>query len=130
VDDVDDRLAQFEALQVLFTLLLGLVLQLQASSASGDDADALGVLLVLLNAAVIVLALVQQPLTLRLARYILLCRRALVVRLHARDYVKMYRRPDYVNAAVGKLTVVEKSSEKATIGSTHGALVAGERECP
>ena len=40
--------------------------------------------------------------------------------------IKMYRRPDYVNAAVGKLTVVEKSSEKATIGSTHGPLVAGE----
>ena len=62
-EDVDDRLAQVEALQVLFTLQLGLVLQLQAASADGTEADdeSLGVLLVALNCIVVALALVQQP---------------------------------------------------------------------
>lgn len=62
-EDVDDRLAQVEALQVLFTLLMGLVLQLQAATADGAQADdeALGAVLIALNCIVVALALVQQP---------------------------------------------------------------------
>jgi len=66
LEDEDDRLAQVEALQILFTLQIGLVLQLQAASkASGEesafDPAALDVLLIMLNSVVIVLALIQQP---------------------------------------------------------------------
>ena len=68
-EDVDDRLAQVEALQVLFTLLMGLVLQLQAVSARDSRADdeLLGILLVALNCIVVALALVQQPIVRTLA---------------------------------------------------------------
>ena len=68
-DDVDDRLAQVEAIQILFTLLIGLVLQLQATSEEGtkEEENALGVVLILLNLAVIALAFVQQPLFLKIA---------------------------------------------------------------
>ena len=68
-DDVDDRLAQVEAIQILFTLLIGLVLQLQATSEEGtkEEEFALGVVLILLNLAVIALAFVQQPLFLKIA---------------------------------------------------------------
>ena len=68
-DDVDDRLAQVEAIQILFTLLIGLVLQLQATSEEGtkEEENALGVVLILLNLAVIALALVQQPVFLKIA---------------------------------------------------------------
>ena len=68
-DDMDDRLAQMEALQVLTTLLMGLVLQLQATGAGGSQADdeALGILLVALNCTVIALALVQQPIVRKVA---------------------------------------------------------------
>ena len=63
-EDVDDRLAQIEALQILFTLLIGLVLQLEATKAddtsSMDDTN-LGLVLIALNCVVVALALVQQP---------------------------------------------------------------------
>ena len=67
-DDVDDRLAQVEAIQILFTLLIGLVLQLQATSEQGtkEDEDALGVVLIVLNLAVIALAFIQQPIFLKI----------------------------------------------------------------
>ena len=64
-DDTDDRLAQVEAMQVLFTLLIGLVLQLQRSAAKNGeqefDNNSLGIALIGLNCVVIALALVQQP---------------------------------------------------------------------
>jgi len=64
-DPTDDRLAQVEALQVLFTLLIGLVLQLQRAAAKtgGEefDSDSLGAALIFLNCIVITLALIQQP---------------------------------------------------------------------
>ena len=68
-DDADDRLAQVESIQVLFTLLIGLVLQLQALSPEGNDGDeeALGIVLITLNLAVIALAFVQQPIVLTVA---------------------------------------------------------------
>ena len=68
-DDVDDRLAQVEALQVLFTLLTGLVLQLQAANRDGTQADdeALGIVLISLNCIVVALALVQQPIVHKVA---------------------------------------------------------------
>jgi len=68
-DDVDDRLAQVEAIQILFTLLIGLVLQLQAATQDGsrEEEDALGVMLIILNLAVIALAFVQQPIFLKIA---------------------------------------------------------------
>jgi hypothetical protein len=68
-DDADDRLAQVEALQVLLTLLMGLVLQLQAATADGAQADdeALGAVLIALNCIVVALALVQQPIVRTLA---------------------------------------------------------------
>jgi len=83
-DAVDDRLAQVEGLQVLFTLLIGLVLQLEAanelaSSSSSSAAsnpsfksneEGLGVLLILLNVVVVGLALLQQPLFLIMWRCI------------------------------------------------------------
>jgi hypothetical protein len=58
-DDVDDRLAQVEAIQILFTLLIGLVLQLQAVTQDGstEEEDALGVMLIILNLA----AFAQRP---------------------------------------------------------------------
>ena len=67
--DIDDRLAQVEAIQILFTLLIGLVLQLQASTERGtkDEEDALGVVLIVINLAVIALAFVQQPIILKIA---------------------------------------------------------------
>ena len=68
-DEIDDRLAQVEAIQILFTLLIGLVLQLQATSEEGTDGeeDALGIVLIVLNLAVIALAFVQQPIFLKIA---------------------------------------------------------------
>ena len=68
-DDVDDRLAQVESIQVLFTLQIGLVLQLQALSPEGSNGDeeALGFVLIVLNLAVIALAFVQQPIVLTIA---------------------------------------------------------------
>jgi hypothetical protein len=68
-DAVDDRLAQVESIQVLFTLLIGLVLQLQALSPEGNDdgKEALGIVLITLNLAVIALAFVQQPIVLTVA---------------------------------------------------------------
>ena len=64
-DSVDDRLAQAEALQVLFTILIGLVLQLEQGAQDTSttmDKNNLGVVLIVLNCAVLLLALVQQPL--------------------------------------------------------------------
>jgi len=68
-DEIDDRLAQVEAIQILFTLLIGLVLQLQATSEEGTDGeeDALGVVLIVLNLAVIAFAFIQQPIFLMIA---------------------------------------------------------------
>jgi hypothetical protein len=71
-ESVDDRLAQVEGLQVLFTLLIGLVLQLQqaSSAAAGEGAGAgggahddvlLGLFLVAFNVIVVALAVAQQP---------------------------------------------------------------------
>ena len=60
-EDVDDRLAQAEALQILFTLMIGLVLQLQAADEGPTSQNELGVLLILLNILVVTLALIQQP---------------------------------------------------------------------
>jgi hypothetical protein len=63
-EDVDDRLAQVEALQVLFTLLVALVLQLEAASdedSGGMDETNLAVVLIGLNSLVVGLALIQQP---------------------------------------------------------------------
>jgi len=82
-DDVDDRLAQVEAIQILFTLLIGLVLQLQATSEEGtkEEENALGVVLILLNLAVIALAFVQQPLFLKIAS------RVFAVAVHIKERV-------------------------------------------
>ena len=71
-ESVDDRLAQVEGLQVLFTLLVGLVLQLEAPLAEDEatstiDEATMGTLLVTLNCTVVVLALLQQPIVLLLA---------------------------------------------------------------
>ena len=63
-EDVDDRLAQVEALQVLFTLLVAIVLQLEAASdedSGGMDETNLAVVLIGLNSLVVGLALIQQP---------------------------------------------------------------------
>lgn len=60
-EDVDDRLAQVEALQILFTLMIGLVLQLQAADDRPSSQNTLGVTLILLNVLVVALALIQQP---------------------------------------------------------------------
>lgn len=60
-EEVDDRLAQVEALQILFTLMIGLVLQLQAQTDGDDPQNELGGILVSLNIVVVVLALIQQP---------------------------------------------------------------------
>ena len=81
-DNVDDRLAQFEAIQILFTLLIGLVLQLQATSEEGtkEEEDALGVVLIVLNLAVIALAFIQQPIVLTIAARVL----AVAVRIKER----------------------------------------------
>jgi hypothetical protein len=74
-EDVDDRLAQVEGMQVLFTLLIGHVLQLQAAteSSTASEENSLGVVLIILNCIVIALAVVQQPLSRtiasRLARF-------------------------------------------------------------
>jgi hypothetical protein len=62
----DNRLAQVEGLQVLFTLMIGLVLQLQRERAKSGDAgevnsEILGVTLIVLNVAVVGLAILQQP---------------------------------------------------------------------
>ena len=60
----DDRLAQVEGLQVLFTMLIGLVLQLEAQNAEvseGASGAELGACLIVLNVAVVVCALIQQP---------------------------------------------------------------------
>ena len=76
-EDADDRLAQTEAIQILFTLLIGLVLQLQAASepAAGgsSDSDVLGVILVALNCVVVLLALVQQPIVAKVASKMIRC---------------------------------------------------------
>ena len=64
VESVDDRLAQVEGLQVLFTLLIGLVLQLEAATdgdSGGMDDTTLGFVLIALNSIVVGLALIQQP---------------------------------------------------------------------
>lgn len=60
---VDDRLAQVEALQVLFTLLIGLVLQLDAATEKNERMDdaSVGIVLIGLNSIVVGLALIQQP---------------------------------------------------------------------
>ena len=65
-DDLDDRLAQVEGLQILFTLLIGLVLQLQAAGAGKGElypgaGDSLGIILIFLNFLVIGCAAIQQP---------------------------------------------------------------------
>jgi hypothetical protein len=67
--DLDGRLAQVEALQVLFTLLIGLVLQLEALQSeagrgAGNPQNSLGAALIVLNVAVVLLAVIQQPLVL------------------------------------------------------------------
>jgi len=69
---IDDRLAQVEGIQILFTLLIGLVLQLQAAVDGGskEEEEVLGVVLIILNLAVIALALVQQPLFLKVVAVI------------------------------------------------------------
>ena len=76
-EDADDRLAQTEAIQILFTLLIGLVLQLQATSepsaVGSSDNDVLGVILVALNCIVVLLALVQQPVVAKVASKIMRC---------------------------------------------------------
>ena len=73
--DADDRLAQVEGLQVLFTLLVGLVLQLQANSGatSTEEETAMGVVLVALNMIVVVCAAVQQPIFLKMVARVLAC---------------------------------------------------------
>ena len=64
--------AQVEALQILFTLQIGLVLQLQAAS-EGSEGDAafnpaaLDAMLIMLNVIVILLAVVQQPIVRKVA---------------------------------------------------------------
>ena len=65
-DNADDRLAQIEGLQVLFTLLIGLVLQLQeaqkvAGTASEDDQTVLSGILIGLTCAVFVVVALQHP---------------------------------------------------------------------
>lgn len=77
VEDTDDRLAQVEGLQVLFTLLIGLVLQLQAerakSGSTEDGANELGIILIVLNVAVVALAVLQQPISRKIIGAICAC---------------------------------------------------------
>jgi len=73
-DDADDRLAQIEGLQVLFTLLIGLVLQLQeaqkvAGNASEDDQTALSGILIGLTCAVFVVVALQHPYAMHVYRF-------------------------------------------------------------
>jgi hypothetical protein len=105
---MDDRLAQVEGIQILFTLLIGLVLQLQAAVDGGskEDEEALGVVLIILNLAVIALALVQQPLFLKVVAGVGRIFRWAWKRIHSR----IRRRRE--NAA---------AAEAATSSTTHSA---------
>ena len=88
-DAVDDRLAQVESIQVLFTLLIGLVLQLQALSPEGNNGDeeAIGIVLITLNLAVIALAFVQQPIVLKIANHLSSYARSIILSMRAhRDW--------------------------------------------
>lgn len=69
----DDRLAQVEGLQVLFTLLLGLVIQIEANASKDTtktgawgDQDSLAMILIAMNCIVVLLAVVQQPIVLKI----------------------------------------------------------------
>ena len=93
-EDVDDRLSQIESLQVLFTLLIGLVLQLEATKADGsssmDDTN-LGLVLIALNCVVVGLALVQQPIVLIVAaRVVRIPQRIAEMRRAKRDWEKAW----------------------------------------
>ena len=92
-EDVDDRLAQVEGLQVLFTLLIGLVLQLEATAeeTSGQDDTNLGYVLIALNGVVVGLALIQQPIVLTVAARLAVLPRRIVVKLLAkRNWEKVW----------------------------------------
>jgi hypothetical protein len=69
----DDRLAQVEGLQLLFTLLLGLVIQIEANASKDTtktgawgDQDSLAMILIAMNCIVVLLAVVQQPIVLKI----------------------------------------------------------------
>jgi len=100
-DDVDDRLAQVEAIQILFTLLIGLVLQLHATSEQGtkEDENALGVVLIVLNLAVIALAFVQQPIFLKITA------RVASVTARIKERSALCGKTDASNAAAGNAGV-------------------------
>jgi hypothetical protein len=75
-ENVDDFLAQVEGLQVLFTLLIGLVLQLEAKTGDEADQKSLGIVLIAINCIVVVLAAIQQPIVISVAsRVTEVCRR-------------------------------------------------------
>jgi hypothetical protein len=88
--DTDDRLAQVEGLQVLFTLMIGLVLQLSEAQAEDDGeevgagGDALGVFLIVLNVVVVCLALIQQPVVRKMMTALMQCPRTWASRKKAR----------------------------------------------
>ena len=83
-EGIDDRLAQVEGLQVLFTLLVGLVLQLQQASALASEGTSggaqsevlLGLFLIAFNIVVVTLAVAQQPIVHWAARKAMLPLRA------------------------------------------------------
>ena len=95
-ESVDDRLAQVEGLQVLFTLLVGLVLQLEAAAAEKETASTIddaniGILLIVLNCTVVLLALLQQPVVLLLTARVRRFARRIVTKKHAiRDWEKAW----------------------------------------
>ena len=89
---VDDRLAQVEALQMLFALLTGLVLQLKAADVASNvsERNALGFVLIALNCFVIALALAQQTFIGTLAEKFVAPFRRCCMRINVRrDWVKV-----------------------------------------
>ena len=76
-ENVDDLLAQVEGMQVLFTLLIGLILQLEAKTGDDEtDKNGLGILLIVFNCIVVALAAIQQPIVLTVASRVTgVCRR-------------------------------------------------------
>ena len=75
-ENVDNLLAQVEGMQVLFTLLIGLILQLEAKTGDETDKKYLGIVLIAFNCIVVALAAIQQPIVLTVASRVTgVCRR-------------------------------------------------------
>ena len=84
-ENVDDLLAQVEGLRVLFTLLIGLILQLEAKTGDDEtDKNGLGILLIVFNCIVVALAAIQQPIVLTVASRITGALRRCIQRTRAR----------------------------------------------